>query len=229
MRNYENIRKIPLNLTCGDLIDMRDNLIESISCYEDISITERRGIQGLIFSEFEHKIFKAVDTRLGTGNLHLANTANNLWSPSPNIPTIIHNTNKFGHTPKRNSTPKKTKHPLSSAAKENIRALNNLSRVFCEWVKQGKNSHSLHDVRFYHEGASMKLRPKQNEGRVYLDFYGPYGDSTTGDYSFPFNSVLYRTDFRSTYYFWSTYSRRVTKTIAKIIRNIENNPDNWVD
>ena len=231
MRNYENIRKIPVNLTCGDLMDMRDNLIEAISCYRDISVTERRGIQGLIFSTFEYKIFKAVDTHLSTGNSHLKNTTNNLWSSSPNIPTIIHNANEFGHTPKRNSTPKKTKHPLSSTAKENIRALNNLSRIFCEWVKQGKNSLSLYDGHFYYEGASMKLRLNQNEGRVYLDFYGPYSVSTTGKYcvsmtekhSFPVNTVLYRTNF------WSTYSRRVTKTIAKIIRDIENNPDNWVD
>ena len=27
--------------------------------------------------------------------------------------------------------------------------------------------------------------------------------------------------------FWSTYRRRMTKTIAKVMRDIDNNPNNW--
>ena len=106
MENYlfKNIRKIPTNLTCGDLIDLRNDLIEVVNCYRDILIEKKQAIGGQIFTKFEYKIFKAVNSYLETmgshsdditNNLetdkHLTNTTSNPWSTSPQIPTMSMN------------------------------------------------------------------------------------------------------------------------------------------
>ena len=57
MENYlfKNIRKIPTNLTCGDLIDLRQYLIEAVNCYDNISLQDKQAIGGQIFAKFEYK------------------------------------------------------------------------------------------------------------------------------------------------------------------------------
>lgn len=127
---YENIRKIPANLTCGDLMDMRNYLNDMVNCCRNISIEQKQVIGGAIFANFERKILKAVNSHLGEiearpddiinnpkTDKHLTDTTNNPWSSSPQIPTITHNVNEFGHTPKRNSV-HKTKHILTDTAKK---------------------------------------------------------------------------------------------------------------
>ena len=156
MENYlfKNIRKIPTNLTCGDLIDLRQYLIDAVNCYRNISLQDKQAIGGQIFTKFEYKIFKAVNSYLETmdshsddiankteNNKHLTDTTNNPWSTSPQIPTITHNVNEFGHTPKRNSTPK-LRHILTDAAKKDIKSLANLSRMFCDWAKNASLNRS---------------------------------------------------------------------------------------
>ena len=48
MENYlfKNIRKIPTNLTCGDLIDLRQYLIDAVNCYRNISRQDKQAIGG---------------------------------------------------------------------------------------------------------------------------------------------------------------------------------------
>lgn len=145
---YENIRKVPANLTCGDLMDMRKYLNDMVNCYKNISHEDKQAIGGVIFANFEYKILRAVNNHLNNVALkvteedncdkHLTDTTNNLWSSSPQIPTITHDVNEFGHTPKRNSTPK-LKHLLTNEAEKDIKSLANLSRMFCNWIKKRKS------------------------------------------------------------------------------------------
>ena len=237
MENYlfKNIRKIPTNLTCGDLIDLRQYLIDAVNCYDNISLQDKQAIGGQIFTKFEYKIFKAVNSYLETmgshsdditNNLetdkHLTNTTSNPWSTSPQIPTITHNVNEFGHTPKRNSTPK-LRHILTDAAKKDIKSLANLSRMFCDWAKNASLDRSPTNFCLEYYGVKMEVSFAVNDAAVYLRFEGL--NTINKFYSFRCSpSVKHKSFSRE---FWSTYRRRMTKTIAKVMRDIDNNPNNW--
>ena len=237
MENYlfKNIRKIPTNLTCGDLIDLRTYLIDIVNCYGNISLEDKQAIGGLIFTKFEYKIFKAVNSYLETmdshsddiankteNNKHLTDTTNNPWSTSPQIPTITHNVNEFGHTPKRNSTPK-LRHILTDAAKKDIKSLANLSRMFCDWAKNASLNRSPTNFCLEYYGVKMEVSFAVNDATVYLRFEGL--NTINKFYSFRCSpSVKHKSFSRE---FWSTYRRRMTKTIAKVMRDIDNNPNNW--
>ena len=237
MENYlfKNIRKIPTNLTCGDLIDLRTYLIDIVNCYGNISLEDKQAIGGIIFTKFEYKIFKAINSYLETmdshsdditnnpeTNKHLTDTTNNPWSTSPQIPTITHNVNEFGHTPKRNSTPK-LRHILTDAAKKDIKSLANLSRMFCDWAKNASLNRSPTNFCLEYYGVKMEVSFAVNDATVYLRFEGL--NTVNKFYSFRCNpSVKHKSFSRE---FWSTYRRRMTKTIAKVMRDIDNNPSNW--
>ena len=237
MENYlfKNIRKIPTNLTCGDLIDLRQYLIDIVNCYDNISLQDKQAIGGQIFTKFEYKIFKAVNSYLETmgshsdditnnleTNKHLTDTTNNPWSTSPQIPTITHNVNEFGHTPKRNSTPK-LRHILTDAAKKDIKSLANLSRMFCDWAKNASLNRSPTNFCLEYYGVKMEVSFAVNDATVYLRFEGL--NTVNKFYSFRCSpSVKHKSFSRE---FWSTYRRRMTKTIAKVMRDIDNNPSNW--
>ena len=237
MENYlfKNIRKIPTNLTCGDLIDLRTYLIDIVNCYGNISLEDKQAIGGLIFTKFEYKIFKAVNSYLETmdshsddiankteNNKHLTDTTNNPWSTSPQIPTITHNVNEFGHTPKRNSTPK-LRHILTDAAKKDIKSLANLSRMFCDWAKNASLDRSPTNFCLEYYDVKMEVSFAVNDATVYLRFEGL--NTVNKFYSFRCSpSVKHKSFSRE---FWSTYRRRMTKTIAKVMRDIDNNPNNW--
>ena len=241
MENYlfKNIRKIPTNLTCGDLIDLRQYLIDAVNCYDNISLQDKQAIGGQIFTKFEYKIFKAVNSYLETmgshsdditnnleTNKHLTDTTNNPWSTSPQIPTITHNVNEFGHTPKRNSTPK-LRHILTDAAKKDIKSLANLSRMFCDWAKNASLNRSPTNFCLEYYGVKMEVSFAVNDATVYLRFEGlnTVNKFYNKFYSFRCNpSVKHKSFSRE---FWHTYRRRMTKTIAKAIRAIDNNPNNW--
>ena len=237
MENYlfKNIRKIPTNLTCGDLIDLRQYLIDAVNCYDNISLQDKQAIGGQIFTKFEYKIFKAVNSYLETmdshsddiannleTNKHLTDTTNNPWSSSPQIPTITHNVNEFGHTPKRNSV-HKTKHILTEAEKKDIKSLANLSRMFCDWAKNASLDRSPTNFCLEYYGVKMEVSFAVNNATVYLRFEGL--NTINKFYSFRCSpSVKHKSFSRE---FWSTYRRRMTKTIAKVMRDIDNNPNNW--
>ena len=237
MENYlfKNIRKIPTNLTCGDLIDLRQYLIDAVNCYDNISLQDKQAIGGQIFTKFEYKIFKAVNSYIETmdshsdditnnleSNKHLTDTTNNPWSTSPQIPTITHNVNEFGHTPKRNSTPK-LRHILTDAAKKDIKSLANLSRMFCDWAKNASLNRSPTNFCLEYYGVKMEVSFAVNDATVYLRFEGL--NTVNKFYSFRCSpSVKHKSFSRE---FWHTYRRRMTKTIAKAIRAIDNNPNNW--
>ena len=237
MENYlfKNIRKIPTNLTCGDLIDLRTYLIDIVNCYDNISLQDKQAIGGQIFTKFEYKIFKAVNSYLETmgshsdditnnpkTDKHLTDTTNNPWSSSPQIPTITHNVNEFGHTPKRNSTPK-LRHILTDAAKKDIKSLANLSRMFCDWAKNASLNRSPTNFCLEYYGVKMEVSFAVNDAAVYLRFEGL--NTINKFYSFRCSpSVKHKSFSRE---FWSTYRRRMTKTIAKVMRDIDNNPNNW--
>ena len=241
MENYlfKNIRKIPTNLTCGDLIDLRQYLIDAVNCYDNISLQDKQAIGGQIFTKFEYKIFKAVNSYLETmdshsddiankteNNKHLTDTTSNPWSTSPQIPTITHNVNEFGHTPKRNSTPK-LRHILTDAAKKDIKSLANLSRMFCDWAKNASLNRSPTNFCLEYYGVKMEVSFAVNDATVYLRFEGlnTVNKFYNKFYSFRCNpSVKHKSFSRE---FWHTYRRRMTKTIAKVMRDIDNNPNNW--
>lgn len=232
---YENIRKIPANLTCGDLMDMRNYLNDMVNCCRNISIEQKQVIGGAIFANFERKILRAVNSYLGAmdshsdditnkteTDKHLTNTTNNPWSTSPQIPTITHNVNEFGHTPKRNST-SKTKHILTYKAEADIKALRNLSRIFCDWAKNASLYRSPTNFCLEYYGVKMEVSFAVNDATVYLRFEGL--NTANKFYSFHCSpSVKHKSFSRE---FWHTYRRRMTKTIAKAIRAIDNNSNNW--
>lgn len=236
---YENIRKIPANLTCGDLMDMRNYLNDMVNCCRNISIEQKQVIGGAIFANFERKILRAVNSYLETmdshsddiankteNNKHLTDTTNNPWSSSPQIPTITHNVNEFGHTPKRNSTPK-LRHILTDEAKKDIKSLANLSRMFCDWAKNASLNRSPTNFCLEYYGVKMEVSFAVNDATVYLRFEGlnTVNKFYNKFYSFRCNpSVKHKSFSRE---FWHTYRRRMTKTIAKAIRAIDNNPNNW--
>lgn len=224
---YENIRKIPANLTCGDLIDMRNSLNLSINDHENISTTEKELIQGLIFANFMRKILRAVNSHLGEINeadKHLTDTTNNPWSSSPQIPTITHNVNEFGHTPKRNSAPKKPAHLLSNRAEKDVKALANLSRIFCNWAKNASRDRAPTNFCLEYYGVKMEVSFAVNDTAVYLRFEGL--NTVNKFYSFRCSPSVKHNSFSRE--FWSVYRRRMTKTIAKVMRDIDNNPNNWL-
>lgn len=242
MENYlfKNIRKIPANLTCGDLIDLRQYLIDAVNCYDNISLQNKQAIGGQIFAKFEYKIFKAVNSYLETmgshsddiankteTNKHLTDTTNNPWSASPQIPPITHNVNEFGHTPKRNSV-HKTKHILTDAAKKDIKSLANLSRMFCDWAKNASLDRSPTNFCLEYYGVKMEVSFAVNDATVYLRFTGLNSVNKFYNKFYSFHcspSVKHKSFSRE---FWHTYRRRMTKTIAKAIRAIDNNPNNWM-
>ena len=155
-------------------------------------------------------------------NKHLTDTTSNPWSSSPQIPTITHNVNEFGHTPKRNSV-HKTKHILTDAAKKDIKSLANLSRMFCDWAKNASLNRSPTNFCLEYYGVKMEVSFAVNDATVYLRFEGL--NTVNKFYSFRCNpSVKHKSFSRE---FWSTYRRRMTKTIAKVMRDIDNNPSNW--
>lgn len=230
MVEYENIHEIPANLTCGDLMDLRSDLISVINRYAGISDEKREGIQGLIFTKIERKILDAIDGHLKMKNSHhLENTTNNPWSTSPQIPTITHNVNEFGHTPKRNSAHKK--HILSPKAAEEVRALRNISRKFNLFVKNTAspirkpiNTRLTDDV---HKNKYMIEISFDKDGNdIFIDFYSFSCLSPKYFCRFHFNPADKEINSRD---FWTLYSRRVTKNIARAIRAIDNNPNNWLD
>lgn len=241
MENYlfKNIRKIPTNLTCGDLIDLREYLIDAVNCYDNISLQNKQAIEGQIFTKFEYKIFKAVNSYLETmdshsddiannpeSDKHLTDTTNNPWSTSPQIPTITHNVNEFGHTPKRNSV-HKTRHILTDAAKKDIKSLANLSRMFCDWAKNASLNRSPTNFCLEYYGVKMEVSFAVNDATVYLRFTGLNSVNKFYNKFYSFHcspSVKHKSFSRE---FWHTYRRRMTKTIAKAIRAIDNNPNNW--
>lgn len=241
MENYlfKNIRKIPANLTCGDLIDLRQYLIDAVNCYDNISLQNKQAIGGQIFTKFEYKIFKAVNSYLETmdshsddianhpeSDKHLTDTTNNPWSSSPQIPTITHNVNEFGHTPKRNSV-HKTKHILTDTAKKDIKSLANLSRMFCDWAKNASLDRSPTNFCLEYYGVKMEVSFAVNDATVYLRFTGLNSVNKFYNKFYSFHcspSVKHKSFSRE---FWHTYRRRMTKTIAKAIRAIDNNPNNW--
>lgn len=232
---YENIRKIPANLTCGDLMDMRNYLNNTVNCC-NISIEQREIIGGAIFANFERKILRAVNSYLGEiearpddiinnpeTDKHLTDTINNLWSSSPQIPTITHNVNEFGHTPKRNSAPKKPAHLLSNRAEKDVKALANLSRMFCNWAKNASLDRFPTNFCLEYYGVKMEVSFAVNDAAVYLRFEGL--NTVNKFYSFRCSpSVKHKSVSRE---FWRLYHRRMTKTIAKVMRDIDNNPSNW--
>ena len=239
---YENIRKIPANLTCGDLMDMRNYLNDMVNCCRNISIEQKQAIGGAIFANFERKILRAVNSYLETMDSHsdniannpesdkyLTDTTNNPWSTSPQIPTITHNVNKFGHTPKRNSV-HKTRHILSPKAADEVRALRNISRKFNLFVKNTAspirkpvNIHLTDDAA--HENKYMiDISFGVGGNDIFIKFYNFSYLSPNCFYRFRFNPVDKEINSRE---FWTLYSRRVTKNIAKAIRAIDNNPNNW--
>lgn len=239
---YENIRKIPANLTCGDLIDMRNYLNDMVNCCRKVSVEQKQVIGGAIFANFERKILRAVNSYLGEiearpddiinnpeADKHLTNTTNNLWSSSPQIPTITHNVNEFGHTPKRNSI-HKTKHILSPRAADEVRALRNISRKFNLFVKNTAspirkpvNIH-LTDDAMYENKYMIDISFGVSGNDIFIKFYNFSYLSPNRFYRFHFNPVDKEINSRA---FWTRYSRRVTKNIAKAIRTIDNNPNNW--
>ena len=236
---YENIRKIPANLTCGDLMDMRNYLNDMVNCCRNISIEQKQVIGGAIFANFERKILRAVNSYLETmdshsdniannpeSNKHLTDTTNNPWSTSPQIPPITHNVNEFGHTPKRNSV-HKTKHILTDAAKKDIKSLANLSRMFCDWAKNASLDRSPTNFCLEYYGVKMEVSFAVNDATVYLRFTGLNSVNKFYNKFYSFHcspSVKHKSFSRE---FWHTYRRRMTKTIAKAIRAIDNNPNNW--
>lgn len=241
MENYlfKNIRKIPANLTCGDLMDMRNYLNDMVNCCRNISIEQKQVIGGAIFANFERKILRAVNSYLGEiearpddiinnpeTDKHLTDTTNNPWSSSPQIPTIIHNVNEFGHTPKRNSTPK-LRHILTDEAKKDIKSLANLSRMFCDWAKNASLNRSPTNFCLEYYGVKMEVSFAVNDATVYLRFEGLNSVNKFYNKFYSFHcspSVKHKSFSRE---FWHTYRRRMTKTIAKAIRAIDNNPNNW--
>lgn len=236
---YENIRKIPANLTCGNLMDMRNYLNDMVNCCRNISIEQKQVIGGAIFANFERQILRAVNSYLGAmdshsddsannseNNKHLTDTTNNLWSTSPQIPTIIHNVNEFGHTPKRNSTPK-LRYILTDEAKKDIKSLANLSRMFCDWAKNASLDRSPTNFCLEYYGVKMEVSFAVNDATVYLRFTGLSSVNKFYNKFYSFHcspSVKHKSFSRE---FWHTYRRRMTKTIAKAIRAIDNNPNNW--
>lgn len=236
---YENIRKIPANLTCGDLMDMRNYLNDMVNCCRNISIEQKQVIGGAIFANFERQILRAVNSYLGAmdshsdniannpeSNKHLTDTTNNPWSASPQIPPITHNVNEFGHTPKRNSV-HKTKHILTDAAKKDIKSLANLSRMFCDWAKNASLDRSPTNFCLEYCGVKMEVSFAVNDATVYLRFTGLNSVNKFYNKFYSFHcspSVKHKSFSRE---FWHTYRRRMTKTIAKAIRAIDNNPNNW--
>ena len=237
MENYlfKNIRKIPTNLTCGDLIDLRTYLIDIVNCYRNISLEDKQAIGGIIFTKFEYKIFKVINSYLETmdshsddiinnpkTDKHLTDTTNNPWSTSPQILTITHNVNEFGHTPKRNSTPK-LRHILTDEAKKDIKSLANLSRMFCDWAKNASLNRSPTNFCLEYYGVKMEVSFAVNDATVYLRFEGL--NTVNKFYSFRCNPNVKHKSFSRE--FWSIYRRRMTKTIAKVMRDIDNNPSNW--
>lgn len=234
-KRYGDIRDIPTNLTCGDLMDMRNDLWDFINCYKNIPTTEKQAIGGRIFAKFEYKILDAIDSYLGTidarlkeadKHLTLTDTTDNLWSSSPQIPTITHDVNEFGHTPKRNSV-HKTKHILTDAAKKDIKSLANLSRMFCDWAKNASLDRSPTNFCLEYYGVKMEVSFAVNDATVYLRFTGLNSVNKFYNKFYSFHcspSVKHKSFSRE---FWHTYRRRMTKTIAKAIRAIDNNPNNW--
>ena len=236
---YENIRKIPANLTCGDLMDMRNYLNNIVICYRDISTEQKQVIGGAIFADFERRILRAINSYLGEiearpddiinnpkTDKHLTDTTNNPWSTSPQIPTITHNVNEFGHTPKRNSV-HKTKHILTDAAKKDIKSLANLSRMFCDWAKNASLDRSPTNFCLEYYGVKMEVSFAANDATVYLRFTGLNSVNKFYNKFYSFRcspSVKHKSFSRE---FWSTYRRRMTKRIAKVMRDIDNNPNNW--
>ena len=210
-------------------------MIDAVNCYDNISLQDKQAIGGQIFTKFEYKIFKAVNSYLETmdshsddiankteNNKHLTDTTNNPWSTSPQIPTITHNVNEFGHTPKRNSTPK-LRHILTDAAKKDIKSLANLSRMFCDWAKNASLDRSPTNFCLEYYDVKMEVSFAVNDATVYLRFEGL--NTVNKFYSFRCSpSVKHKSFSRE---FWSTYRRRMTKTIAKVMRDIDNNPNNW--
>lgn len=240
---YKNVRKIPSNLTCGDLMNMRDGLIGIIlDCYKGIPIETREAIAGRIYSKFNRKILDAVDPLLGAmdshsddiasnpkTDKHLADTTNNLWSTSQQIPTIIHNVNEFGHTPKRNSV-HKTKHILNTKAAEEVRALRNISRKFNLFVKNITSpikKRKPANIRIADDAVHkymIDISFDADENNIFIKFYNFSYLPPNYFYRFHINPVDKEINSRD---FWLRYSRRVTKNIAKAIRVIDNNPNNW--
>lgn len=234
---YENIRKIPANLTCGDLMDMRNNLNDMVNCCRNISIEQKQAIGGAIFAVFERKILRAVKSHLREIDVrpndiinnpetdkHLTDTTNNPWSCSPPILTITHNINEFGHTPKRNSAPKKPAHLLSNRAEKDVKALANLSRIFCNWAKNASRDRAPTNFCLEYYGVKMEVSFAVNDTVVYLRFEGL--NTVNKFYSFRCSPSVKHNSFSRE--FWSVYRRRMTKTIAKVMRDIDNNPNNWL-
>lgn len=250
---YENIRKIPANLNCGNLLDMKNSIASNLS--RDFLYHECEKIMPTVTLVFNKAILKAMDEYLGENNennlsedisdkvkeeinafyakpenfkinLYKGSPENSdaFFSSTPNIPTIKHDTNQFGHTPKPKTTPKKYKHILFDKPAKDIKTMKNLSRKFGEWVKYkaGDRKGGACNITFYEGNATMELSFNYNFNRIYINFYG-IGKGTC-DWV-PCNRK--DKEYYCTKDFWRMYKRRITKTIAQMIREIENNSNNW--
>lgn len=253
---YENIRKIPANLTCGDLLDMQNSIASNIS--RDFIYHECEKIMPCVSPVFNKTILEMVDKYLGENNKNnlsedvsdkIKEKINSFYakpedfkinlykgspenfdiffSSSPNIPTINHSTNQFGHTPKPKTSPKKYKHILFDRPAKDIKSMKNLSRKFGEWVKYkaGDRKGGACNITFYEGDATMELSFNCDFNRIYINFYGIKG-GIMYDW-IPCNRE--DKEYCCTRDFWRMYKRRITKTIARMIREIENNSNNWKD
>ena len=115
------------------------------------------------------------------------------------------------------------RHILTDAAKKDIKSLANLSRMFCDWAKNASLNRSPTNFCLEYYGVKMEVSFAVNDAAVYLRFEGL--NTANKFYSFRCSpSVKHKSFSRE---FWSTYRRRMTKTIAKVMRDIDNNPNNW--
>lgn len=203
---YENIRKIPTILTCGDLLDMQNSIASNLS--RDFIYHECEKIMPCVKSVFDKTILEMVDKYLGENNKN----------------NFSHDTNQFGHTPKPKTAPKKYKHILFDRPAKDIKTMKNLSRKFGEWVKYkaGDRKGGACNITFYDGDATMELSFNCDFNRIYINFYGIQG----GMYDWVSCNRKDK-EYYVTSEFWRQYKRRITKTIARMIREIENNSNNW--
>ena len=95
--------------------------------------------------------------------------------------------------------------------------------MFCDWAKNASLNRSPTNFCLEYYGVKMEVSFAVNDAAVYLRFEGH--NTVNKFYSFRCNpSVKHKSFSRE---FWSTYRRRMTKTIAKVMRDIDNNPSNW--
>lgn len=237
---YENIRKIPANLNCGNLLDMKNSIASNLS--RDFLYSECEKIMPAVTLVFNKAILKALDGYLGENNtnnlsdefkeeINRYNTKSKDFSESfsklPDTPIIERDTNQFGHKSKPKTSPKKVKHILHDLAAKDVNTLENLSREFCEWVeKMGRGKVGVVYNVFLHYGkSSLNLSFNNDHTAIYFYYHGL--NLNIRNMTYGGHIPCHVDNFLTTQQFWRQYKRRVTKHIARIIRKIKNNPSNW--